>query len=209
MIAVQSMQSSNHRRMAVSSMLGLQFTPPALARSDLARPSPSRIANQGINEGRCSFLKLPAAVSSAFHHSKSSREGDDDTSKSICIDRWQLVGIGAHCSADELLKSAEQTLHALAHCCARNSRIERGARCQATPRRRTACHIRNDHVEEILKPGRSVALGQRVTGRFQELLGVLVEGTQENRFLVTVGVVKTAALDARRRGKVLHSCVVE
>jgi hypothetical protein len=49
-------------------MLGLQFTPPALASSDLARSSPSRIANQGINEGRCSFLKLLAAVSSALHH---------------------------------------------------------------------------------------------------------------------------------------------
>ena len=69
-----------------------------------------------------------------------SREGYDDTSKSICIDRWQLVGRGANCFADELFKSAEQTLHALAHCCARNSHIERGARCQATPRRRTACH---------------------------------------------------------------------
>ena len=41
-------------------MLGAQFTPPVLARSDLARSSPSRIANQGINEGRCSFLKLLA-----------------------------------------------------------------------------------------------------------------------------------------------------
>src|SRR4030095_16253156 len=180
-----------------------------LARSDLARSSPSRIANQGINEGRCSFLKLLAAVSSALHHSKSSREGYNDTSKSICIDRWQLVGSGANCFADELLKSAEQTLHALAHCCARNSGIERGARCQATPRRRTACHIRNDQIKEILEPCRRVASGQSIPGRFQELLGVLVEGTQENRFLVTVGVVKTAALDARRRGKVLHSRVVE
>jgi len=114
---------------------------------DLARSSPSRIANQSINEGRCSFLKLLAAVSSALHHGKSSREGYNNTSKSICIDRGQLVGSGANCFADELLKSDEQTLHALAHCCARNSRIERGARCQATPRRRTACHIRNDHVE--------------------------------------------------------------
>src|SRR4029434_2681790 len=99
------------------SMLGLQFTPPALARSDLARSSPSRIANQGINEGRCSFLKLLAAVSSALHHSKSSREGYDDTSKSICIGLWQLVGSGANCFADEQLQSAKQTLHALAYCC--------------------------------------------------------------------------------------------
>jgi len=80
-------------------MLGAQFTPPVLARSDLARSSPSRIANQGINEGRCSFLKLLAAVPGAFHHSKSSREGYDDASKSICIGRWQRVGSGAHCFA--------------------------------------------------------------------------------------------------------------
>jgi hypothetical protein len=159
-------------------MLGLQFTPPALASSDLARSSPSRIANQGINEGRCSFLKLLAAVSSALHHSQSSREGYNDTSKSICIDRRQLVGSRANCFGDELLKPAEQTLHALAHCRAGNSRIERGARGQATPRRRTACHIRNDHVEEILEPGRSIALGQGIGGRFQELPGVLVEGTR-------------------------------
>jgi len=57
----------------------------------IADISPSRIANQGINEGRCSFLKLLAAVSSALHHCKSSREGYNDTSKSICIDRWQLA----------------------------------------------------------------------------------------------------------------------
>src|SRR5215471_19733884 len=169
----------------------------------------SRLAKQGINEGPCSFLELLAAVSGTLHHGKSSREGDDDTSKSICIDRWQLVGIGAHCSADELLKSAEQALHALAHCCARDSRIECGARCQATPRRRTACHVRNDHVEEIVEFARSIAMGQRIPGRFQKLPSVLVEGTQENRFLVAVSVVETAALDARRRGKVLHRRVVE
>src|SRR5262252_9875026 len=168
-----------------------------------------RIADQGIDEGRCGFLKLLAAVSSALHHGESSREGDDDTRKSIGVDRRRLVGSGAECLADELLKSAEHTLHALAHRRARNGRIERGARRQATARRRTAGHVRNDHVEEISQPGRSVALGQRMTGRFQELPGVLIEGTQEDRFLVTVGVVKTAALDARRRGKVLHSRVVE
>src|SRR5215510_11604299 len=168
------------------------------------RSSPSRIADQGINEVRCSFFKLPAAVSSALHHSKSSREGYDDTSKSIGIDCRQLVWSGADGLANELLKSAEQTLHALAHCCARNSRIERGARCQTTPWRRAACHIRNDQVEEAFEPGRGVALGQRITGRLQELPGVLVEGAQKNRFLVTVSVVKTAALHAGRRGQVLH-----
>src|SRR5215207_8421358 len=48
-----------------------------------------------------------------------------------------------------------------------------------------------------------------MAGRFQELPGVLVERAQENRFLVAVGVVKTAALHARRRGKVLHGRVVQ
>jgi hypothetical protein len=47
----------------------------------------SGIANQGINEGRGGFLQLLAAVSSALHHGKSSRECYDDTSKSIRIDR--------------------------------------------------------------------------------------------------------------------------
>src|SRR5262249_31370014 len=143
-----------------------------LATSDLARSQHSRIVNQGINEGRCSFLKLLAVVSGALHHSKSPREGYDDTSKSICINRWQLVRSGANCFADELFHLAEQIPHALAHCCARHSRIERGARCQATPRRRTASHIRNDHVEKLLEFGCSIALGQRTTGRFQEFLGV-------------------------------------
>src|SRR5262245_63539384 len=106
-----------------------------LARSHLAPSSPSRIANQGINEGRRSFVKLLAVVSSALHHSESSREDYDDTSESIRIDRWYLVGSRANCLADDLLKSAEHTLHALAHCFARNSRIERRACCQAAPRR--------------------------------------------------------------------------
>src|SRR5262249_1465525 len=166
-------------------------------------------ANQGINEGRGGFLQLLAAVSSALHHGKSSRECHDDTSKSICIDRWQPVGSRADCFADDLLKSAEQILHALAHCCAGNSRIERGARRQATPRRRAACHIHNDHVEEISESGRSAALGQRITRRFQESPGVLIESTQENRFLVTVGVVKAPALDAGCSREVLHGRVVE
>src|SRR5262245_16227024 len=174
-----------------------------------SRETPKATPNQGINEGRCRFLKLLTSVSSALHHSKSSRERYDDTRKSMGIDRWRLVGRRANCFADELLKSAEQTLHALAHCCARNSRIERGARCQTTPWRRAACHIRNDQVEEAFEPGRGVALGQRITGRLQELPGVLVEGAQKNRFLVTVGVVKTAPLHAGRRGQVLHSRVVE
>ena len=89
--------------------------PTAQTPSDQARSSPSHIAYQGIDEGSCSFLKLLAAVSRAFHHSKSSREDYDDTSKSVCIDRCQLAGSGANGLADDLLKPAEQTLHALAH----------------------------------------------------------------------------------------------
>jgi hypothetical protein len=41
------------------------------------------------------------------------------------------------------------------------------------------------------------------------LSGAALIALLENRFLVTVGVVKAAALDARRRGKVLHGRVVE
>src|SRR5260370_12240843 len=98
-----------------------------MAAADRTRASPSGIANQGINESRGCFLQLLAAVSSALHHGKSSRECDDNTSKSICIDRPPPVGRRADGLAAELLKPPEHTLHPLPHASPLNTRIQPAA----------------------------------------------------------------------------------
>jgi len=90
--------------------------PSDLASSDLARFSLSLIAGQGLNEGRCSFFELLAAVPGTLHHSQPSCERYDNTSKTIGIDCQRLVGCRANCFRNKLFKSTEQTLHALAHC---------------------------------------------------------------------------------------------
>ena len=111
--------------------------------------------------------------------------------------------------ADDLFQPVEQTLHPFAHVLARNPGIQRGARRKTPSRRRTAGHVDDDHVEEILQPRRRVTLGQRLGGGFQELSGILIEGAQEDRFLVAIGVVKAATLDAGCRSEILHGRVVQ
>lgn len=119
------------------------------------------------------------------------------------------MGVRTDCLGDVPFKSVKQTLHALAHGSARNRSVEGGPRRKASSRRRTGRHIRDNQVEKRSQRYCSVAAGQGVVGGLQELLGVLVEGAQENRFFVTVRVVEAATLDTCRRGKVLHCRVVE
>src|SRR5262249_8138043 len=54
-----------------------------------------------------------------------------------------------------------------------------------------------------------VTLGQCLAAGFHELPGILIEGALEDCFLVAIGVVEAAALDAGGDGEVLHGRVVE